>query len=362
MPNKQTISARVFTISPNEINELQIKSVQEISALRGSVPVIWVDFDSPLNTQALAEIGEIFQLHPLSLKDVLSARQRPKIEHFPDYQFIVTKMVYLEERLKSEQLSIFFGENFVLTFQEKAGGDCLGALRESLRLGAASMRATSSDYLAYALIDMVVDGFFPVIKTIGDRLNDLEDEIFHNYNQQHAHYIHAIKRDIAELRRTIWPVRDALALLQREHINLVQNETRHYLRDCYDHALRIMELVESHQAMCSDLMDLLLSRENSRMNEILRVLTIISTIFIPPTFVAGIYGMNFHGDKSPLNMPELDWYWGYPFALSIMGLIMGGLLFWMWRNGWLTKVPSKKPVKNSALSWLPKSDRSRKSK
>ncbi len=350
MSNNQPISAHAFAISASEIKELQLHTVKEIRSLRGSVPVIWVDFDSPVSMQTLAAIGEIFELHPLTLKDVLSARQRPKVEHFPNYQFIVTKMVYLEERLKSEQLSIFFGENFVLTFQEKAGGDCLGALRESLRLGAASMRATSSDYLAYALIDMVVDGFFPVIKIIGDRLNDLEDEIFNCYNQQHASYIHAIKRDIAELRRTIWPVRDALALLQREHINLVQNETRLYLRDCYDHSLRIIELVESHQAMCSDLMDLLLSRENSRMNEILRVLTIISTIFIPPTFVAGIYGMNFHGDKSPLNMPELDWYWGYPFALSIMGLIMGGLLIWMWRNGWLTRVAARKPTKNSTLT------------
>ena len=347
MSNNQPISAHAFAISASEIKELQLHTVEEIRSLRGSVPVIWVDFDSPVSMQTLAAIGEIFELHPLTLKDVLSARQRPKVEHFPNYQFIVTKMVYLEERLKSEQLSIFFGENFVLTFQEKAGGDCLGALRERLRLGAASMRATSSDYLAYALIDMVVDGFFPVIKIIGDRLNDLEDEIFNCYNQQHASYIHAIKRDIAELRRTIWPVRDALALLQREHINLVQNETRLYLRDCYDHSLRIIELVESHQAMCSDLMDLLLSRENSRMNEILRVLTIISTIFIPPTFVAGIYGMNFHGDKSPLNMPELDWYWGYPFALSIMGLIMGGLLIWMWRNGWLTKVAARKQSKTT---------------
>ncbi len=347
MSNQDTISANAFAISTSEIKELHLHSVEQIRSLRGTVPVIWVDFTSPVSVQTLNAIGAIFDLHPLTLKDVLSARQRPKVEHFPNYQFIVTKMVYLEERLKSEQLSIFFGENFVLTFQEKAGGDCLEALRESLRLGAASMRATSSDYLAYALIDMVVDGFFPVIKVIGDRLNDLEDEIFHSYNQQHASLIHSLKRDISELRRTIWPVRDALALLQREHINLVQNETRLYLRDCYDHSLRIIELVESHQAMCSDLMDLLLSRENSRMNEILQVLTIISTIFIPPTFIAGIYGMNFHGDKSPLNMPELEWYWGYPFALSIMGLLMGGLFFWMWRNGWLARMSARKPAQGN---------------
>lgn len=205
-----------------------------------------------------------------------------------------------------------------------------------------SVRSITADYLAYSIVDMVVDGFFPVLKTLGDRLNDLEEEIFRRHDQHHAARIHAIKRDIWALRQTIWPVRDALATLQRENINLVQNETRLHLRDCYDHALRIIEMVESHQTMCSDLMELQMSRENSRMNEILRVLTIISTLFIPPTFVAGIYGMNFHGDKSPLNMPELDWQFGYPFALCIMALMMGGLVAWMWWKGWLTGIRSNR--------------------
>ncbi|MCC7531690.1 MAG: magnesium/cobalt transporter CorA [Candidatus Melainabacteria bacterium] len=345
MTTTQKNSARVFAIGPSEIKEIRDVTVADLRQLLASGQVIWADFDGPVDKDTLAEIGQIFELHPLSLEDVTNARQRPKVEHYPKYHFIVTRMVNLTERLESEQLSIFFGKSFVLTFQEKPGGDCLEPLRDSLRLGSDAIRHTTPDYLAYALVDMVVDGFFPVIKTLGDRLNDLEEEIFRRHDQHHASRIHAIKRDIWALRQTIWPVRDALATLQRDNISLVQSETRLYLRDCYDHAMRIIELVESHQTMCSDLMDLQMSRENSRMNEILRVLTIISTLFIPPTFIAGIYGMNFNPDKSPLNMPELNWYLGYPFALAIMALMMGGLIFWMWWKGWMTGVISGRRIK-----------------
>mgnify|MGYP001467596201 CR=1 FL=1 len=337
------VAAHVFAIGPEEVKETTGLTPDEIKSLRGTAPVIWVNFDGPVDEETLAEYGKIFELHRLSLEDVKNARQRPKVEHFPKYHFIVTRMVSLEEKVTSEQLSLFFGNNFVLTFQERSGGDCLEPLRQSLReMGPNTLRSLSADYLAYSIVDMVVDGFFPVLKTLGDRLNELEEEIFRRHDQHHASRIHAIKRDIWSLRQTIWPVRDALATLQRENINLVQNETRLHLRDCYDHALRIIELVESHQTMCSDLMDLQMSRENSRMNEILRVLTIISTLFIPPTFVAGIYGMNFHGDKSPFNMPELDWQYGYPFALLIMALMMGGLVIWMWWKGWLSGIRSNR--------------------
>lgn len=338
MTTNQTISAHVFEIGPSEIKETRDVPVGELQQLINAGHVTWVDFDGPVDKDTLAEIGRIFELHPLSLEDVFNARQRPKVEHYPKYHFIVTRMVSLQEKVESEQLSIFFGKTWVLTFQEKPNGDSLEPLRDSLRLGSEALRHTTPDYLAYAIVDQVVDGFFPVIKTLGDRLNDLEEEIFRRHDQHHASRIHTIKRDIWALRQTIWPVREALATLQRDNISLVHSETRHYLRDCHDHALRIIELVESHQTMCSDLMELQMSRENSRMNEILRVLTIISTLFIPPTFIAGIYGMNFNPDKSPLNMPELNWYLGYPFALMLMALMMGGLIFWMWWKGWMTGV------------------------
>jgi len=264
------------------------------------------------------------------------------VEHYPNYHFVVTRMVSLHEHVESEQLGIFFGKNFVVTFQGVSGGDCLDPLRESLRsMGIETLRSMSADFLAYAIVDMVVDGFFPVINALGERLGDLEEEIYQRNDSQHPARIHALKRDIRTLRQTIWPVRDALASLQRDNMSHIQKETTHYLRDCQDHALRIIELVESYQASCTDLMELRMSKENSHMNEILRVLTIISTLFIPPTFIAGIYGMNFRTDKSPFNMPELDWYLGYPFALGLMLLMMGGLITWMWWRGWMTGVTSR---------------------
>lgn len=343
MTTTQNTSAHVFAIGPQEVKETHGLSPAEVEALVGTVPVVWVDFDGPVSEEVLAEYGRIFKLHRLSLDDVKNNHQRPKVEHYPNYHFIVTRMVSLHEHIESEQLGIFFGKNFVVTFQGLPGGDCLEPLRASLRsMGTDALRTMSADFLAYAIVDMVVDGFFPVINTLGERLNDLEEDIYKRHDAQHPARIHAIKRDVRTLRQTIWPVRDALASLQRDNMSHIQKETTHYLRDCQDHALRIIELVESHQASCTDLMELQMSRENSRMNEILRVLTIISTLFIPPTFIAGIYGMNFHGDKSPFNMPELDWYLGYPFALGVMLFMMGGLVTWMWWRGWLTGVTSRR--------------------
>lgn len=347
MTNKMNQSARVFVIGTSSVQEYPVAAIDDITKVAGQSPLIWVDFDGPIDQASLKQLGELFELHPLSLEDVVNSRQRAKVEHYPKYHFVVTRMVSLGERLQSEQLSIFFGKDFVLSFQEKNGGDCLEPLRDSLRRGGALTNYTP-DYLAYAIIDTVVDGYFPVIKELGDRLNDLEEEIFKRFDQNHTARIHAIKRDIWALRQTIWPVRDSLTVLLRDSASLIANETRYYLRDCYDHSIRIIEMVESHISMCADLMDLHMSRENSRMNEILRVLTIISTLFIPPTFIAGIYGMNFNPDKSPLNMPELNWYLGYPMALAIMALMMGGLIFWMWWKGWLTGVPRGKRFRLSS--------------
>lgn len=342
MNTKLNQSARVFVIGTSNVQEYPVDAIEDISKVVGQTPLFWVDFDGPIEKTLLKQLGELFELHPLSLEDVVNSRQRAKVEHYPKYHFVVTRMVSLRERLQSEQLSIFFGKNFVLTFQEKAGGDCLEPLRKTLRRGGDSLAHYTPDYLAYSIIDAVVDGYFPVIKELGDRLNEMEEEIFKRFDQNHVARIHAIKRDIWSLRQTIWPVRDSLTVLLRDSLNLVTNDTRYYLRDCYDHSIRIIEMVESHISMCADLMDLHMSRENSRMNEILRVLTIISTLFIPPTFIAGIYGMNFNPDKSPLNMPELNWYLGYPMALAIMAFMMGGLIFWMWWKGWLTGIPRGK--------------------
>ena len=332
---QNSFSIRVLAYGPSDLVQVALNSVAEIRDHVDKHKVLWIDVEGTITAEALAEIGAIFDLHPLALEDVLHNHQRAKVEQYGKHHFIVTRMVSVGKKLSTEQLSIFFGENFVLTVQEKVGGDCLNPVRERIKRGVGKIREEAADYLAYAIVDAVVDGYFPVLDVVGERLNSLEDEVLAKHDHKFPTRIHELKRDVWTLRRTIWPLRDALNVLVRDGRAVLSHETTLNLRDCYDHAVRIIDLIETYHQLCSDLMDLHLSREGARTNEILKVLAIISTIFIPPTFIAGIYGMNFHGATSPLNMPELDWYWGYPFALGLMALMMGGLVFWLWLRGWL---------------------------
>ncbi|MBX9692841.1 MAG: magnesium/cobalt transporter CorA, partial [Cyanobacteria bacterium] len=331
----RNFNIRVLSYGPSEAKQLTIGSIEEIRDYVGKLPVCWVDIEGVIDANSLNEIGAIFELHPLALEDVLHNHQRAKVEQYGKHHFIVTRMVSIEDTLKTEQLSIFFGDNFVLTFQDRKGGDCLNPVRDRIKRGVGKIRQETAGHLAYSLVDAVVDGYFPVLDTFGERLNDLEDEVLDRHDNRFPSRIHQLKRDIWKLRCTIWPLRDALNALVRDGREVLSPETLLYLRDCYDHSIRIIDLVETYHQLCSDLMDLHLSRESARMNEILKVLTIISTIFIPPTFIAGIYGMNFNPDRSPLNMPELNWFYGYPFALALMAMMMVGLIVWLWWKGWL---------------------------
>jgi magnesium transporter len=244
-------------------------------------------------------------------------------------------MASLNDRLETEQLSIFLGNDFVLTFQDSLPGDCLDAVRNRIRTGLGRLRHAGPDHLAYALLDAVVDGNFPVLEHYGEMLDGMEDIVLDRPTQQVLSQIHSIKRDLLTLRRACWPLRDALHTLLREPIAMISEETRVYLRDCYDHALRIIELIETYRELCADLVDLYLSSVNNRMSEVMKVLTVFSTVFIPLTFIAGIYGMNFHPEDSPLNMPELTWYWGYPAVLLLMAVVASAILFYIWRMGWM---------------------------
>jgi magnesium transporter len=208
-------------------------------------------------------------------------------------------------------------------------------VRERIRKGVGRMRGAGPDYLAYALLDAIIDGYFPVLEHYGEYLEDLEDVLVHDPDEELVADIHNVKRDLLTLRRAIWPLRDALGALLREPVPLISHETHPYLRDCYDHTVQIIDLVETYRELGSGLMDMYLSSVSNRMNEIMKVLTIISTIFIPLSFIAGVYGMNFNPERSPLNMPELNWYWGYPFCLAIMGVVAAVLVGFFWRKGWL---------------------------
>jgi magnesium transporter len=234
----------------------------------------------------------------------------------------------------SEQVSFILGRHYLLTVQEEPEYDSFGPIRERIRLNKGSIRKHKADYLTYALIDSIVDGFFPVLETYGEEIEELEDEVVSNPTRKTLERIHELKRELLTLRRAIWPQRDAINALIRDGSFLISDDVRIYLRDCYDHTIQVLDMVETYRELASSLMDVYLSSVSNRMNEVMKFLTVMSSIFIPLTFIAGVYGMNFDADKSPFNMPELKWYWGYPVCMAVMFLIACVLVFFFWQRGW----------------------------
>lgn len=325
----------VLAYGPHEFVEQSVSDPQQIRDFLGKWPVVWINVEGIGDAATITKLGELFGLHRLALEDVLHTHQRPKVEQYGDHLFIVTRMARTGDQLETEQLSLFLGKNFVLTFQEGAPGDCLDPIRERIRKKGGRIREAGLDYLAYALLDAVVDAYFPILEQFGDQLGELEDEIVRKSLPGTIARIYAIKRNLLTLRRAIWPQRETLGALLREETPRISSETRIYLRDCYDHVTQIIDLVETYRELGADLTDIYLSSVSNRTNEIMRVLTVITTIFIPLTFIVGIYGMNFNTEISPWNMPELNWHWGYPFVLLLMFSIAVGQLVFFRRRGWL---------------------------
>jgi magnesium transporter len=334
-PEASHPSVRILAYGPDDLLEREIRDPRQLHDVLGKWPVLWVDVEGLGDAETIHALGEIFGLHGLALEDVVNVHQRPKIEQYGDYFFIVARMLTLGERLETEQLSLFLGKHFVLTFQEGRPGDCLEIIRERIRQKRGHIREAGIDYLAYALLDALVDCYFPILEEYGERLEAFEDEILSRPHADTVARVHEIKRNLLTVRRAVWPLREIFNTLLRDETPLVTAETRFYVRDCYDHVTQIIDLVETYRELGSDLIDVHLSSVSNRTNEIMRVLTVIATIFIPLTFIAGIYGMNFNTDVSPWNMPELNWYWGYPFSLVVMTLVAFGQLFFFWRRGWL---------------------------
>ena len=326
---------RVLAYNADEVSEQEIHDPRRVREVLDRWPVVWVDVEGLGDVETIRVLGEVFGLHGLALEDVLSAHQRPKIEQYGDYHFIVGRMVSLEQHLETEQISLFLGKNFVLTFQEGRPGDCLNTVRERIRQKRGHIREAGLDYLVYSLLDAIVDSYFPILEEYGERLEAFEDEILTRPSSTPVARIHEVKRHLLTLRRAIWPQREIFNTLLRDENPIVTAETRLYLRDCYDHSTQIIDLVETYRELGSDLTDVYLSSVSNRTNEIMRVLTVIATIFIPLTFISGLYGMNFNTDISPFNMPELNWYFGYPFALLLMAIVAFGQLFFFWRRDWL---------------------------
>jgi len=327
---------RLLAYNAEKFIERDIADPQELRNFVGHWHVCWVDVDGLGDAHILEQIAAIFHLHPLAMEDVVNVHQRAKVDTFGERTFIVTHMFGLTDHLASEQVSLFLGPDFLITFQERPG-DCLDPVRERIRKQETRVREADAGYLAYAILDAVTDHYFPILEGYGERLEALEDRIIALPDRAVVAEIHDMKRELLYVRRAVWPQREALNMLVRDEIPHISAETRLYLRDCYDHCVRIIDLLETYREVCSDLMDLYLSSISNRMNEIMKVLTVISTIFLPITFIAGLYGMNFDPGASPLNMPELKWRYGYPFALGLMALSSIGLVLFYVRRGWIGK-------------------------
>lgn len=332
-PDAVPLDLRVFQYAAEQLTERKVVSIDELAGIDRRGVVTWVDTDGLGNGETLAEVGAIFGLHPLALEDVLHVHQRAKVEEYGDHLFIVTHMVTRNSQLESEQLSLFLGRDYVLTFQERPG-DCLGPVRDRLRKGHGRIRKCGADYLAYSLIDAVVDAYFPIVDQYGEQMEELDEQIGEASSSTLIRGVHDLRNDLMFLRRVIRPLRDALLRLSPDPHALIGEETQFHLRDCYDHTVQLIDLLDTYREMCSDLRDFHLSSVSNRMNEIMKFLTIISTIFIPLSFVTGIYGMNFNPQVRG-NMPELNWPFFYPGVLATMALIAVGLLAYFWRRGWL---------------------------
>lgn len=337
-PHAKPPVVQVITYGPTEFHEERIDDLSRLHDHVGHLPVTWVNVDGLGDAETLHRLGEMFHLHPLALEDVVHSHQRAKVEEYGERLFIVARMVSVHPYLESEQISFFLGPKFVLSFQENVAGDSLDPVRNALRKGLGRLRQSGPDYLLYALLDAVIDGYFPVMEHYGDRLDTLDEALSGTQaDWQAVREIHHIRSELLQPRRAIWPHRDAVNALLHTGSALISHDTTLYLRDCYDHTIQIIDVLEVYRESCSDLRDYYYTLIGNRTNETMRTLTIIATIFMPLGFITGVYGMNFE------QMPELRWKHGYLFALSLMALVTLGLAALFWKRGWLTSPAESKP-------------------
>lgn len=296
------------------LTEHSVETVEQLDDLFDPGKVNWINVNGLGDIGILRSLAERFGIHPLAMEDVLNTTQRPKLEQYDDHLFIVSEILYFDDskRLAGEQLSMFLGENFVLTLQEGTGDALFDGLRARLRAGRGFSRKMKSDYLAYCLLDLIVDHFFPILETIGDSLDASEDELLVHPSRDALRNIYRTERLLLRLRRASWPQREILNAMMREEGDLVRPETHVFLRDCYDHVTQIIDMVETYRDLAGGQMDLHFASLDVRSNEIMKVLAVVATFFLPLTFLAGVYGMNFD-TKFPGNMPELNWPFGYLF-------------------------------------------------
>jgi magnesium transporter len=317
--------------SSDRVEEKEVSRIEETFPYKDRSTVTWINIDGLHDTEIIEKIGKHFNVHPLILEDILHTNQRPKIEDFDDYLFVVLQMLSFDQtngEIKAEQVSIILGANFVISFQEREG-DVFNQIRTRIKSGKGRIRRMGSDYQAYALIDAVVDHYFLVLEKLGEKIEYLEEELVAKPTTETLHTLHSLKREMVFLRRSVWPLREVASQLERGESHLIKEDTRVFLRDLYDHTIQVIDTIETFRDMVSGMLDLYLSSISNKMNDVMKVLTIIATIFIPITFIAGIYGMNFEF------MPELKWHWGYPLVWLLMVVIAILMILYFRVKKWL---------------------------
>lgn len=327
--NARPTRIRVMQFSDNSLVEKDV-SVEELPQYLSDTTITWVDVHGLKDEAVLRQLANFFSIHPLALEDVVHTPQRPKAEFYERHIFFITRMAYMERAhdAEVEQLSIFIGKNYILTFQNYTTGT-LEPVRTRIRSGKGPIRKTGADYVAYAIVDTVIDKYYPILEDLGEELEAIEHQTIASPTQKTLERIYHVKRELLELRRAVWPQRDAVSSLMRDESPFISDTVRIYLRDCYDHIIQLMDVVDTYREVSSNLMDIYLSTLSNKTNEVMKVLTIMASIFIPLTFIVGIYGMNFE------YMPELTWKWGYPAVWVVMIVLSVGMLINFRRRGWL---------------------------
>ncbi|WMW25463.1 magnesium/cobalt transporter CorA [Methanolobus sediminis] len=311
--------------------ERVVENVEECFPFKDYPTVSWINIDGIHQVDIIEKLGKHFGLHPLVMEDIVHTTQRPKMEDYDSYIYIVLKMLWFNDGdidVKAEQVSIILGENFVLSFQELEG-DTFNFVRERIRNSKGRIRQVGADYLAYALLDSIVDNYFIIIEKFGERIEDLEEELVENPDPGTLQNIHDLKKEMIYMRKSVWPLREVISGLDRSESYLIKDTTFVFLKDIYDHTIQVADAIETYRDILSGILDVYLSSISNKMNEVMKTLTIIATIFIPLTFLAGMYGMNF------TYMPELGWKWGYPAVWVINILICISMYVYFHRKNWL---------------------------
>lgn len=321
----------ILDYDESSFHEMDAETVEACFPFKEKPTVTWINVDGIHEAEVIRKLGECYGLHPLVQEDILNTDQRPKMEDYGDYLYIVLKMLShadKSEEILSEQVSLILGRNFVISFQEGKEGDVFGPIRERIRSGKGRIRKTGADFLAYSLIDAVVDNYFVIMEKLGESIDFLEERLVDRPSPETLHSIHTLKKEMIFLRKSVWPLREVIGAMERGDSLLIHEQTRAYLRDVYDHTIQVIETIETFRDMVTGMLDIYLSSLSNRLNEVMKVLTIIATLFMPLTFLAGVYGMNFR------HMPELEWSWGYPAVLGLMSAVTLFMLAYFKRKKW----------------------------